>query len=186
MGWLKFVFSLPGSILISSFISSYSHAGTILITEQEANLPQESVLVAGRAITRGPSVQFVQSGATVHSPIHFQVRFQAFGGSKINLDTLRMIYLKTPEKFRVLPSAITSGGKPNKAAYKVASMLGQHVGHETLRRRAQLLQSAAGRIYRDRIGVDLFRPEGRCRALVCGCKTQFRKGFSRGGMSLAE
>jgi hypothetical protein len=97
MGWLKFVFSLPGSILISSFISSYSHAGTILITEQEANLPQESVLVAGRAITRGPSVQFVQSGATVHSPIHFQVRFQAFGGSKINLDTLRMIYLKTPE-----------------------------------------------------------------------------------------
>jgi hypothetical protein len=29
--------------------------------------------------------------------MHFQVHFEAFGGSKINLDTLRMTYLKSPE-----------------------------------------------------------------------------------------
>jgi hypothetical protein len=57
----------------------------------------------------------------------------AFGAGSILATTL----------FRVLPSAITSRGKPNKAAYRVASMLGQHVGHETLRRRARLLQEIA-------------------------------------------
>jgi hypothetical protein len=52
-------------------------------------------------------------------------------------------------------------------------MLGQHVGQEALRRRARLLQDivansiTADRIYRDRIGVDLYRLEGRYRALDC-------------------
>jgi hypothetical protein len=42
--------------------------------------------------------------------------------------------------FRVLPGAITSRGKPNPVAYRVACMLGQHVGQEALRRRARFLQ----------------------------------------------
>ena len=42
--------------------------------------------------------------------------------------------------FQILPSTIASRGKPNAVAYRVARMLGQHVGHEALRRRARLLQ----------------------------------------------
>jgi hypothetical protein len=41
--------------------------------------------------------------------------------------------------FQVLPSTIASRGKPNAIAYRVACMLGQHVGQEALRRRARLL-----------------------------------------------
>lgn len=40
----------------------------------------------------------------------------------------------------VLPSTIAAGGKPNAAAYRIARMLGQHVGQETMRRRARRIQ----------------------------------------------
>ena len=42
--------------------------------------------------------------------------------------------------FIVLPSTMASGGKPNAVAYRIARMLGQHVGQETMRRRARRIQ----------------------------------------------
>jgi hypothetical protein len=67
----------------------------------------------------------------------------------------------------VLPSTIASGGKPNAAAYRIARMLGEHVGRETMRRRARRIQdliqtvgplagvvvTAAGSIYTGLKGV---------------------------------
>jgi len=40
----------------------------------------------------------------------------------------------------VLPTILAQGGKPNAAAFKIARLLGQHVGEEQLRRRARLIQ----------------------------------------------
>lgn len=42
--------------------------------------------------------------------------------------------------FQVLPRVLTRGGKPNAFAFRVARLLGQHVGEEQLRRRARLIQ----------------------------------------------
>jgi hypothetical protein len=42
--------------------------------------------------------------------------------------------------FVMLPSTIASGGKPSAAAFRIAQMLGQHVGEEGLRRRARRIQ----------------------------------------------
>ena len=42
--------------------------------------------------------------------------------------------------FQVLPRVLSQGGKPNAFAFKVARLLGQHVGEEQLRRRARLIQ----------------------------------------------
>lgn len=42
--------------------------------------------------------------------------------------------------FQILPSQMAQGGKPNAAAYRMARMLGQHVGEEQLRRRARIIQ----------------------------------------------
>jgi hypothetical protein len=42
--------------------------------------------------------------------------------------------------FVILPSTIASGGKASPAAYRVARMLGQHVGEEGMRRRARRIQ----------------------------------------------
>jgi hypothetical protein len=80
-----------------ALIPARSEAGTILITEQEASLPNAHGGPISRGIGRGPSVELVQPAETAHSPVHFQIRFQAFGGNKIDLDTLHISYLKTPE-----------------------------------------------------------------------------------------
>jgi hypothetical protein len=42
--------------------------------------------------------------------------------------------------FQVFPTILAQGGKPNAAAFKIARLLGQHVGEEQLRRRARLIQ----------------------------------------------
>ena len=70
--------------------------------------------------------------------------------------------------FEILPKTMTQGGgKPNPLAYKLAGLLGQHVGEEHLRRRARTIQdlmttvgpllgvvgTAAGSIYAGLKGV---------------------------------
>jgi hypothetical protein len=47
---------------------------------------------------------------------------------------------------RLLPSTMAREGKPNAAAYRVALMLGRHVGEETLRRRARRIQDLARKL----------------------------------------
>jgi len=42
--------------------------------------------------------------------------------------------------FDILPKTMVRGGKPNAVAYKIAGLLGQHVGEEQLRRRARTIQ----------------------------------------------
>jgi hypothetical protein len=42
--------------------------------------------------------------------------------------------------FLALPSTIAASGQPNAAAFRIARMLGQHVGQEGLRRRARRIQ----------------------------------------------
>jgi hypothetical protein len=42
--------------------------------------------------------------------------------------------------FDVLPKMMTKGGKPNAVAYRIAGLLGQHVGEAQLRRRARTIQ----------------------------------------------
>jgi hypothetical protein len=70
-----------------------------LITAEEAALPPQKGAVpnSGRGITRGPKIQVPDAEAGVQtSPMHFQVKFQTFGGSSIDLDALKVTYLKTP------------------------------------------------------------------------------------------
>jgi hypothetical protein len=42
--------------------------------------------------------------------------------------------------FEMLPKTMAQGGKPNALAYRIAGVLGQHVGEEHLRRRARTIQ----------------------------------------------
>src|ERR1700749_3014670 len=72
-------------------------AGTILITTEEAGLPAEKIVVAQRGISRAPQVELLEPSDNAHSPLHFQVKFRGFGGSKISVDSLQITYLKNPE-----------------------------------------------------------------------------------------
>jgi hypothetical protein len=71
---------------------------TPLITEEEAKLPppKGAVAVDRRGILRGPKVDLVSPGDTVRSPVHLQLKFESFGGTKIDLESVKMTFLRTP------------------------------------------------------------------------------------------
>lgn len=66
-----------------------------LITEEEAKLPEAKV-PATRAITRGPSIKLNSPSEVVAGSFPLDIRFEARGGAKINLQTLKVEYLKDP------------------------------------------------------------------------------------------
>ena len=72
-------------------------AGTVLIYADEAKLPppKGAVAVASRGITRGPKVAYVGSDAA-QSPMRLQLKFESFGGAKIDTDSLKVTYMKNP------------------------------------------------------------------------------------------
>jgi hypothetical protein len=73
-------------------------AAHVLISEEEAKLPPPRGAVAAdrRGITRGPKIEVVGEKEPNHSPLHLQLRFESFGGAKIDPGSLKVIYLRTP------------------------------------------------------------------------------------------
>ncbi|EKS38223.1 hypothetical protein [Afipia broomeae] len=73
-------------------------AGTVLISADEAKLPPPAgaVAVATRGITRGPKIAYVATADPAKSPMRLQLKFESFGGSKIDTDSLKVTYIKNP------------------------------------------------------------------------------------------
>jgi hypothetical protein len=88
-----------GPIILAMGLLIAGRAGaTQLITDEEAKLPPPKGAIAAdrRGILRGPKVDVVLPGDTVHSPLHLQMKFEAFGGAKIDPDSVKMTFLRTP------------------------------------------------------------------------------------------
>ena len=86
-----------GVLAASLFILPVTKA-TQLITEDEAKLPPPKGAVAAerRGILRGPKVEVVSPNNVSHSPLRLKLKFESFGGAKINIDSVKVIYLRTP------------------------------------------------------------------------------------------
>lgn len=69
-----------------------------LITAEEAKLPPPRGAVAAdrRGILRGPKVEVMSPADVVHSPLHLQLKFEAFGGARIDPESVKVIFLRTP------------------------------------------------------------------------------------------
>jgi hypothetical protein len=84
--------------LLAGFLAvpASAHA-TELITAEEAALPlmKGAVANSNRGITRGPKIAVTEENGA-KSPIRFQVKFQPLGGSTIDADGVKVIYLKQP------------------------------------------------------------------------------------------
>jgi hypothetical protein len=81
------------------FLAAFpAFAAHVLITEEEAKLPPPKGAIAAdrRGVTRGPKIQFLEDGQELHSPAHFQLKFETFGGAKIDPDSVKVTYLRTP------------------------------------------------------------------------------------------
>lgn len=71
---------------------------TPLITEEEAKLPppKGAFAVDQRGIMRGPKVEFVSPGNAASSPLRLVLKFQSYGGAKIDPESVKVIFLRTP------------------------------------------------------------------------------------------
>lgn len=67
----------------------------LLLTAEEARLPEGSHPM-GRAITRGPGVQVLSPTDVVANAFALEVKFEPRGGTRIDLSTLKVEYLKSP------------------------------------------------------------------------------------------
>jgi hypothetical protein len=70
----------------------------VLITEQEAMRPAAAPKPeeASRGIFRAPKIDVVSPQEAVTSPLILKLKFESFGGTKIDEDSVRVIYLKNP------------------------------------------------------------------------------------------
>jgi len=85
-------------IVAAGLLLSGPSRATQLITEEEAKLPPPKGAVAAdrRGILRGPKVEFVSPGEAVVSPMKLQLKFESFGGAKIDPDSVKMVFLRSP------------------------------------------------------------------------------------------
>ena len=68
-----------------------------LITESEAQLPDDTP--NSRGVFRGPKIIVVSppsSGGFLRSPFDLKLRFESFGGARIDPETVFVTYLKVP------------------------------------------------------------------------------------------
>ena len=85
-----------------------------LITSKEASLPAASGALATRGISRGPAVKLnsPEADTPISSPFDFKVLFEARGEGKIDPNSVKVVYMKSPfvDLTPRLKSAITPTG----------------------------------------------------------------------------
>ena len=87
---------LLGVVLTGSATNAI--ASQVLITAQEAALPTPpgSTAISQRGVTRGPKITLLSPASAGLSPLDFKLKFESFGGAKIDVGSLHITYLKTP------------------------------------------------------------------------------------------
>ncbi|MET4797515.1 hypothetical protein [Bradyrhizobium sp. LB11.1] len=89
---------VAANLLAAGFLFSGPSRATQLITEDEAKLPPPKGAIAAdrRGILRGPKVEFVSPSDSVGSPLHLVLKFDSYGGAKIDPGSVKVMFLRTP------------------------------------------------------------------------------------------
>jgi hypothetical protein len=124
---------------VAVMLAAAPAAAVTLITEHEAQLPRDNSQT--RPIERGPDIVPVypatRSGL-IQSPFEFRVKFQAHGDTRIDLDTLTILYQTIPAidlTARVRPFVRSDGidmldAEVPAGAHRIVILLKDSAGHE--------------------------------------------------------
>ena len=82
-------------VIVLTAMATMASAQTILITEEEAMLPNAQVL-STRAITRGPGIKLLTPTEVPAKSFALKLNLEARGGTKIDPGSLKIEYLKQP------------------------------------------------------------------------------------------
>src|SRR3984885_3059406 len=85
-------------IFAGSLLSLGVASATPLITDDEAKLPSPkgAVMTNTRGILRGPKVEVISPNEAAHSPLRLQLKFETFGGARIDIESVKVLYLRSP------------------------------------------------------------------------------------------
>ena len=85
-------------VLIAGLFVNQLAISAPLISAKEAELPAASGVLATRGISRGPAVKLnsPEADTPVVAPFDFKVTFEARGDAKIDLESVKVIYMKSP------------------------------------------------------------------------------------------
>ena len=85
-------------VAVAAAGSMSAQAAQVLITAEEAALPPPKGAVATdrRGITRGPKVDVMTGAGQLRSPMRLQLKFEPHGGARIDPDSVKITYLRTP------------------------------------------------------------------------------------------
>lgn len=90
----------PVNLILAGMLLASSAMAETLIKESEARLPPAPATgPATRSITRGPGIRIlspVAGSQSLASPFPLQIAFEPHGGAKIDLSTVRLTYLRSP------------------------------------------------------------------------------------------
>ena len=91
-------FLIGFAAVVSSAAIQAQATPVVLITEEEAKLPppKGAVVADRRGVTRAPKIEYIENSKEIHSPTHLQLKFESFGGAKIDPDSVKVTYLRTP------------------------------------------------------------------------------------------
>ena len=106
-------FKAFGLLILSLLFSGASLAATLLINEEEASRP-DMVVPSGNlgGVTLSPTATLIEPTLPVKSPFRLVVKFEAFGGAKIVLAKVNVVYAKIQPVVVThrLKSALTTEG----------------------------------------------------------------------------
>lgn len=102
--------------LIAFGWSGVRSAPIVLITADEAQRPSlaSADLTFRAGISRGPAIELVSPKAaekSVRSPVHLQLKFEGRGGAQIDVESLKLTYVKNPSAD--LTGRVKSFAKPD-------------------------------------------------------------------------
>ena len=82
----------------ASLLNLGTAGATPLITDDEAKLPppKGAIMANTRGILRGPKVEVISPNEAGHSPLRLQLKFETFGGARIDIESVKVLYLRTP------------------------------------------------------------------------------------------
>jgi hypothetical protein len=111
----RYVFNSVFGIFFTLIIAvPYLVFAAPLITAKESALPAASGTFATRGISRGPAVKLnsPEADTPINSPFDFKVLFEARGDGKIDPNSVKVVYMKSPfvDLTPRLKSAITPTG----------------------------------------------------------------------------
>lgn len=97
---IRHLLNLSAALAVTVLLATplQAAAGQKLITDEEAKLPPPKGAVATerRGIMRGPKVVFTGPSADARSPIRLVLKFESFGDAKIDPESVKVTYLRTP------------------------------------------------------------------------------------------